>query len=78
MQFSKVFTLKDREDSIYQYVPFDVPVGTQGLTVSMRHNGFLSVVDLGLFDPFGFRGYSGSERDHIVVSEGDATPGYLA
>ena len=77
MQFSKVFTLKDREDSIYQYVPFDVPFGTQGITVSMRHNGFLSVVDLGLFDPFGFRGYSGSERDHIVVSEGDATPGYL-
>ena len=77
MNFSKVFTQKDRDDSIYQYVPFDVPPGTQGVTIGMRHNGFISVIDLGLFDPIGFRGFSGSERDHVAVSEFEATPGYL-
>ena len=77
MQFSKVYTPLDREDSIYQYVPFDVPAGAEGITLRMRHNGFLSVIDLGLFDPVGFRGFSGSERDHVVLTEHDATPGYL-
>jgi hypothetical protein len=77
MQFSKVYTSIDREESIYQYVPFDVPVGAEGITLRMRHNGFLSVIDLGLFDPIGFRGFSGSERDHVVLIENDATPGYL-
>jgi hypothetical protein len=77
MQFSKVYTSTDRQESIYQYVPFDVPAGAEGITLRMRHNGFLSVIDLGLFDPIGFRGFSGSERDHVVLTENDATPGYL-
>lgn len=77
MKFSKFFTLTDRAESIYQYVPFDVPVGTEAITISMRHNGKVSVIDLGLFDPKGFRGWSGSERDHVVVAQTQATPGYL-
>ena len=28
MLFSKVFTPQDRAESIYQYVPFDVPAGS--------------------------------------------------
>ena len=77
MQFSKLYTSADRDGSIYQYVPFDVPAGAEGITLSMRHNGLISVIDLGLFDPIGFRGFSGSERDHVVISQSDATPGYL-
>lgn len=77
MRFSKKYTRADRADSIYQYVPFDVPPGTDGVSVSMKHNGLLSVIDLGLFDPVGFRGFSGSERDFVAVSETEATPGYL-
>ena len=77
MLHSKVYTPQDRADSIYQYVPFDVPAGVEGVTISMRHSSFLSVIDLGLFDPVGFRGFSGSERDHVAVSEVDSTPGYL-
>jgi len=34
-------------------------------------------VDLGLFDPFGFRGWSGSTRRLVWVGEAGATPGYL-
>ena len=78
MEFSKRYTREDRADSIYQYVPFDVPHGTQGVSVSMRHNGDIAVIDLGLFDPVGFRGFSGSERDYVAVSENESTPGYLA
>jgi hypothetical protein len=45
-----------------------------------------NILDLGLFDPrgsdfleaWGFRGWSGSARDHVVVTERWATPGYLA
>lgn len=77
MNFSKLFTAADRAESIYHYVPFDVPAGTEAVTVSMRHNGQVSVIDLGLFDPKGFRGWSGSERDQVVVSANKATPGYL-
>ena len=78
MQFSKVYTSRDRDESIYQYVPFDVPAGAEGITLRMRHNGLISVIDLGLFDPIGFRGFSGSEREHVVLNESDATPGYLS
>jgi hypothetical protein len=73
----KFYTPADREESIYHYVPFDVLPGTEAVTIGMRHNGWVSVLDLGLFDPAGFRGWSGSERQHVVVSETQATPGYL-
>jgi hypothetical protein len=73
----KFYTLADREESIYQYIAFEVLPGTEAVTIGMRHNGWVSVLDLGLFDPYGFRGWSGSERQHVVVSEGQATPGYL-
>lgn len=71
------YTNADRDDSIYQYIPFDVPANTQGLTIEMTHASVNSVVDLGLFDPFGFRGASGSERSIVMVSPDKATPGYL-
>lgn len=77
MQVSRFFTPKDRAESIYQYVPFDVPPGTDGVTVRMRHNGCASVIDLGLFDPHGFRGWSGSEREIAQLSPMRATPGYI-
>lgn len=77
MQVSRFFTPQDREESIYHYVPFEVPPGTDGVTVRMRHNGFASVIDLGLFDPRGFRGWSGSEREIAQLSHTRATPGYI-
>ena len=77
MHIKKFFTNRDRADSIYQYIPFEVPIGSEAVTIGMRHDGQLSVIDLGLFDPVGFRGWSGSERDHVVVSSDKATPGYL-
>jgi len=36
-----------------------------------------TVLDLGCFDPSGFRGWSGGARSSFVVSAAGATPGYL-
>ena len=74
---TQTFTLVDREDSIYHYVPFDVPIGASGVTVTYSFTGFLSVVDLGIFDPVGFRGWTGSARKVAMIAPGKATPGYL-
>lgn len=78
INFTRRFTPEDKAESVYQYVPFDVPSGTSGLTVSYHVGDDVSVVDFGLFDPFGFRGYSGSARRSVAFGPERATPGYLA
>jgi hypothetical protein len=77
LEVTKLYTRADRDASIYQYVPFEVPAGTAGITIEMRHHSPTAVIDLGLFDSYGFRGASGSERDIVMVSANKATPGYL-
>ncbi len=85
--FSGHVTPADKQQSDYILIPFDVPPGARRLEVSyayQRHNG-KTVLDLGLFDARGagflqgegFRGWSGSERAHVVITETSATPGYL-
>lgn len=77
MEFTRFFDQADREENIYQYFPFEVPLGAEGVAITMTHDGKASVIDLGLFDPFGFRGWSGSEREWVAVTAGEATPGYI-
>jgi hypothetical protein len=76
-EIKKHFTRDDRGESIYQYIPFEVPAAASGITIEMRHDSFSSVIDLGLFDSFGFRGASGSERNVVMISQERSTPGYL-
>ncbi len=76
-----------KQESDYLLIPFDVPPGMRRLEVKYTYekHGGETVVDLGLFDArgatflqaAGFRGWSGSERDHVVLTEESATPGYL-
>ncbi|RAK52196.1 CehA/McbA family metallohydrolase [Phenylobacterium deserti] len=63
----------------YRELAFDVPPGVRRLTVAFEYDGKAerSVIDLGLRDPRGFRGWSGGSKAGFVVSETDATPGYL-
>src|SRR5690349_476844 len=73
------FTLDDRIASPWHYLPVEVPAGKGALRVTLsypRASG--AVLDLGCFDPAGFRGWSGGARDSFVVTEPAATPGYLA
>jgi len=68
----------------WHYVPFDVPKGVRAIEVELDYEplstglGFTAnVVDLGLLDPDGFRGWSGGARRSFRVTRGEATPGYL-
>lgn len=57
---------------------FEVPEGVQGLSVAFEHDGAAhrTVIDLGLLDPAGFRGWTGSNKNRIEISAFDSTPGY--
>ncbi|MDP2215344.1 CehA/McbA family metallohydrolase [Phenylobacterium sp.] len=63
----------------YREVPFDLPGGVTRLSVVFTYSGKTerSVIDLGLFDPQRFRGWSGGARDRFTLSAEEATPGYL-
>ncbi|MCU1383094.1 MAG: secreted protein [Acidobacteria bacterium] len=69
----------------YEYLPFDVPAGTESLTISYAFSGDngSSVIDLGLFEPGpltlgtpAFRGYSGGSQRSITIARNTASAGY--
>lgn len=71
------FTRADQAASPYRYLPFEVPRGTGAVSVRLRYDQAAATLDLGLFDPEGFRGWSGGARTEFVVGTDHATPGYL-
>lgn len=63
----------------YREVPFDVPDGVERITVMLSYDkSNRTVVDMGVWDPARFRGWSGGTRDRFTIAPSDATPGYLA
>ena len=78
-------TLDGRDHQHYRTVPFDVPAGTERITVQFEYDGRdrKTTVDLGLLgpgpfaSPQGFRGWSGGNKSVFTVSSTDATPSYL-
>src|ERR1017187_5918241 len=66
-----------REGERYPEVPFELPSGVESLRVAYRVDPPQAVVDIGIFDPFEFRGYSGGAHTHFTIERHDATPGYL-
>lgn len=69
----------------WHYLPVRVPRGVRAIEVSYTYArtdtgaGFsTNVIDIGLFDPDGFRGWSGGARTAFRVAADRATPGYLA
>lgn len=63
----------------YIEAPFTVPAGTHRITVSFHNLGQSqrTVLDLGIADPYRFRGASGGNKQQFTLSETDATPSYL-
>jgi len=63
----------------YKSLPFEVPAGTRRITVvfSNTQRDQRTVVDLGIFDPERFRGWSGSNKTWFTISDVDATASYL-
>lgn len=70
-------TPDDRAASPYLYLPVEVPPSCPALSVRLSYDRNGGVLDLGCFGAYGFRGWSGGERDRFVIAAGSATPGYL-
>jgi len=62
----------------YVELPFEVPPGLDRLTVSFDYDTReqRTTIDLGLFDPDRFRGWSGGDKMTFTVGVLDATPSY--
>ncbi len=63
----------------YRELPFVVPQGVGRITVTFAYTGHEqhTALDLGLFDPERFRGWSGGDKPGFTLSDTDATPSYL-
>lgn len=70
------WTLEDVAGGPYRTIPVEVPPRAPGLGLTLRYDRDAGVLDLGLFDPNGFRGYSGSARSEVIITPTGATPGY--
>ncbi len=71
--------VRPSQNQTYFAVPFTVPPGVHRITITFHNLGHdqRTVLDLGLADPFRFRGGSGGDKDHFTLSDTDATPSYL-
>lgn len=71
--------LADQARDRYPVVPFELPAGAESFEVSLEGTEGVPglVVDLGCEGPDGWRGWSGGARRWFVISDDDATPGYL-
>ncbi len=61
----------------YRELPFTVPAGTHRITIDFTYDKEnRTVIDLGLRDPQGQRGWSGGNKTHIEIGDTGATPSY--
>lgn len=67
------------QNQTYIQVPFEIPSEVFRLTVTFHYTGKDqgTRLDLGIFDPNGFRGASGGNKSSFTISKTDATPSYL-
>ncbi len=72
-------TITGNQNNTYVEAPFAVPDGIVSITVTFHYTGKdqHTALDLGLFGPERFRGWSGGNKDHFTVSTTNATPSYL-
>src|SRR5438477_10811077 len=71
------WTIADRIESAWHYLPVEVPAGSCGLRVELEYDRSAAVLNLGCTAPAGFRGWSGGARRSFVIAPDAATPGYL-
>jgi hypothetical protein len=77
MRHEGSWTLEDRFESCWQYLPVEVPPGSCGLRAELEYDSAGAVLDLGCMGPAGFRGWSGGARSSVGIAADGATPGYL-
>jgi hypothetical protein len=71
------WTIEDKCESSWHYLPIDVPPGSSALRVDLEYDSNGAGLDLGCFSPAGFRGWSGGARRSFLITPKSATPGYL-
>ncbi len=69
-----------KDHQTYLSAPFEFPEGADRLLlqVSLDHQEQRTVIDIGLQDPNGIRGASGSNKQVVLVGETEATPSFMA
>ncbi len=69
----------ERDHQTYRAIPFEIPSELESIRVVFSYSGReqRATVDLGLFDPNGFRGWSGGNKQEFSVGVHAATPSYL-
>jgi hypothetical protein len=71
------WTIEDKCESPWHYLPIEVPPGSSALKVDLEYSSADAGLDLGCFSPAGFRGWSGGARRSFLITPKSATPGYL-
>lgn len=71
--------VRGAQNHTYMEVPFQIPSGVHRISVDFSYTGRdqRTTLDLGILDPYRFRGSSGGNKSHFTISENDATPSYL-
>jgi predicted metal-dependent phosphoesterase TrpH len=73
-------TVTVAQNHTHFYIPFTVPSGVHRISVDFSYDHRReekTVFNIGIHDPAGFRGQSGSNKDHFTIGPGDATPSYI-
>jgi hypothetical protein len=62
----------------YREIPFEVPPGTERIAVDFSYTGKdqRTVIDIGMRDPQGQRGWSGGNKSRFEITEFASTPSY--
>jgi hypothetical protein len=70
-------TITRADHQTYREIPFTVPPGTTRIAVDFTYDkDNRTVIDLGLRDPQGQRGWSGGNKSSFEIGEHQATPSY--
>lgn len=62
----------------YLLVPFEVPAGTVELEVAHDDGSSSQILDWGVWDPQGFRGWGGGLTDAATIGAAESSRGYLS
>jgi hypothetical protein len=78
-KFSITGDITRADHQTYREIPFHVPRGVTRITIDFSYTGKenRTVIDIGLRDPRGQRGWSGGNKSSFTISEFDATPSYM-
>ncbi len=75
---TKVFDAEVPNDGLdHFFVPFDVPDGTKEIEILHKGNEDANILDFGVLDPSGYRGWGGGTKENAVIGEKAASRAYV-